>query len=153
MNPTPSEFSAESRRGPLLDLLEMRPETVRPGHVVVLYQVGASHLRTGGIAHGGVIATLMDTTLGLSASSLCPEGFDVVTAQININFIRPAWPGEHLRAEGTVRHAGRKTAVATGEILSEQGALVATGSATFVYVPATDFRREGSESAIASEGN
>lgn len=133
---------AESRRGPLLDLLDMRPEVAAPGTVLVHYEVGARHLRTLGIAHGGIVATLMDTALGLAASTVAPEGLNVVTAQINVNFIRPAWQGERLKAEGQVRHSGRKTAVATGEIRNAEGALVATGSATFVFVPTPDFRRE-----------
>ena len=59
----------------------------------------------------------------------------MVTAQINVNFIRPAWSGERLEATAEVKHAGRKTAVATGEIRTEGGSLVATGSATLMYVP------------------
>jgi uncharacterized protein (TIGR00369 family) len=85
-----------------------------------------------------VIATLMDTSLGLAAAHHAAEGLDVVTAQINVNFIRPAWSGEVLQATAEIRHAGRKTAVATGEIRTENGELVATGSATLIYVPAPD---------------
>ncbi len=140
----PSQTGAyeASRRGPLLDLLEMRSEVIRPGVVVVRYEVGPDHLRTGGIAHGGVIATLMDTSLGLAAITMAPHGLDVVTAQINVNFIRPAWQGERLAARAEIRHAGRKTAVGNGQILNESGTLVATGSATFLYIPATDLTRE-----------
>lgn len=130
-----------SRRGPLLDLLDMRPMTVEPGRVRVAYQVASDHLRTGGIAHGGAIATLMDTALGFAASTMAPEGLDVVTAQISINYIRPARAGERLEAVGEVRHSGRRTAVATGEVRTQSGALVATGSATLMFVPDADFSR------------
>ena len=47
----------------------MQARSVDPGHVTVRYAVGPDHLRTGGIAHGGIIATLMDTALGLAAST------------------------------------------------------------------------------------
>jgi len=126
----------------LLELLDMRSEVIRPGVVVVRYEVRADHLRTGGVAHGGVIATLLDTSLGQAASTLAPDGLDVVTAQINVNFIRPVWQGEILAARAEIRHSGRKTAVGNGQILTESGQLVATGSATFLYIPATDLRRE-----------
>jgi uncharacterized protein (TIGR00369 family) len=132
---------AEFRRGPLLDLLDLRLTVESPGRVKVAYTVGPDHLRTAGIAHGGIIATLMDTALGFAAASRAPEGLDVVTAQINVNFVRPAWMGERLEAVGEVRHSGRKTAVASGEIRNEAGTLVATGSATLVYLPKTDLIR------------
>lgn len=142
MTPSSAPNDSDPRRGPLLDLLEMRSEVVEPGRSRIAYEVGAQHLRSRGIAHGGVIATLMDTALGLAASSKAPENLDVVTAQISVNFIRPAWSGERLVATAEVRHAGRKTAVVTGEIHTEGGSLVATGSATLVFVPAPDFRRD-----------
>ena len=131
----------DERRGPLLKLLGMQATSVEPGRVTVRYEVGPDHLRTGGIAHGGVVATLMDTALGLAASTKAPDGLDVVTAQINVNFIRPAWLGERLTATAQVQHSGRKTAVATGQIHTEDGALVATGSATLVYLGARDLTK------------
>jgi acyl-CoA thioesterase len=136
-----SRSEADPRHGPLLDLLGMSAVSVEPGRVKVAYTVGPDHLRTRGIAHGGIIATLMDTTLGLAASTRAPEGLDVVTAQINVNFIRPAWQGERLEAFGEVQHSGRKTAVVTGKICTESGSLVATGSATLMYVPAPDLAK------------
>ena len=132
---------SDPRRGPLLDLLGMQAVLVEPGLVKVAYTVGSDHLRSRGIAHGGVIAALMDTTLGLAAATRAPAGLDVVTAQINVNFIRPAWQGERLEGFGEVQHSGRKTAVVTGKICTESGSLVATGSATFIYVPAPDFHK------------
>ena len=128
----------ESRRGSFLKHLGMHATSVEPGRVSVRYEVGPDHLRTGGIAHGGIIATLMDTALGLAASTRAPEGFDLVTAQLNVNFIRPAWLGEALVASAQVQHSGRKTAVATGQIHATDGSLVATGSATLVFIPPRD---------------
>ena len=149
MTQSPSPLDSDPRRGPLLDLLNMRSESVSPGRSRIVYEVGAEHLRSRGIAHGGIIATLMDTALGLAASSKAPDGLDVVTAQISVNFIRPAWAGERLVASAEVRHSGRKTAVVTGEIHTEGGSLVATGSATLVFVPGPDLTRETEPEAKA----
>ncbi len=125
----------------MLDLLDMRPEVVGPGHVRVAYVVGPDHLRSRGVVHGGVLATLLDTALGLAASTRAPAGLDVVTAQLNANFVRPARHGERLLAEARVKHSGRKTAVAVAEVFTEGGELVATGSATLVFLPASDLDR------------
>ncbi len=104
-------------------------------------EVRAGHLRTLGIVHGGVVATLLDSVMGMMAHRSSPADHYVVTAQLNVHFIRPAFEGETLIASSVVRHHGRKTAVAQGEIHTTGGALVATSSATFVYVPHSDQTR------------
>ncbi len=107
--------------------------------------VRAGHLRTLGIAHGGVIATLLDSAMGMDATRSAPPDHYLVTAQLNVHFIRPALEGETLRASSEIRHGGRKTAVAQGEVRTSAGDLVATASATFVYVAHTDRTRGRSE--------
>ena len=102
------------------------------GRLVI--KLGPTHLRSLGIAHGGFIATLLDSVMGRDAGRSAPTDHYVVTAQLNVNFIRPGWDGETLLASAEIRHRGRKTAVAQGEVRTENGALVATGSATFLYV-------------------
>jgi acyl-CoA thioesterase len=104
------------------------------GHARLELTVEDSHLRTRGIAHGGVIASLLDTAMGVAVSTKTPEGCFPVTAQLNVNFIRPAWNGEKLAILGDVRHSGRTTAVAMGEIRTDSGVLVATSSGTFTFV-------------------
>jgi uncharacterized protein (TIGR00369 family) len=117
------------------ELLEMRPLDYRKGHARFELIVGEKHLRTLGIAHGGVAAALLDTALGVAAATTAPEGYDVVTAQLNVNFIRPAWMGERLIASGDVQHAGKMTAVCRGELRTQEGALVGAASGTFLYLP------------------
>ncbi len=109
------------------------------GRLVV--KLGPAHLRSLGIAHGGFIATLLDSVMGRDAGRSAPRDHYVVTAQLNVNFIRPGWEGETLLASAQIRHGGRKTAVAQGEVRTEAGALVAIGSATFLYVEHTDATR------------
>jgi uncharacterized protein (TIGR00369 family) len=109
------------------------------GHLIL--HVKAGHLRTLGIAHGGVIATLLDSVMGMTANRSSPPDHYVVTAQLNVHFIRPTFEGETLIASSEVRHFGRKTAVAEGELRTSDGALVATASATFVFVEHNDRTR------------
>ena len=126
------------------------------GRLVV--RLGPEHLRSLGIAHGGFVATLLDSVMGRDAGKQAPAGHYVVTAQLNVNYIRPAWEGETLLASAQLRHKGRKTAVAQGEVRTASGALVATASATFLYVEHTEATRvrpdrldPGLASAIATE--
>lgn len=123
---------------PFLDLLRVQPVHLAPGRGRLKMRVGPEHLRHLQIMHGGVLASLLDSAMGMAAEELAPAGHFVVTVQLNLNFIRPAWEGETLVAMGEVRHSGRQTAVAQGEVHTEGGALVGIGTATFMYVPHTD---------------
>ena len=135
----PDEFNGldDSHRLSFLERLGVRVD--EDGRLIL--EVRAGHLRTLGIAHGGVIATLLDSVMGMKANRSSPPDHYLVTAQLNVHFIRPAFEGENLIASSEVRHSGRKTSMAQGELHTSDGALVATASATFVYVPHTDRTR------------
>lgn len=107
--------------------------------------VGPEHLRTLGICHGGALASMLDTALGLAGSSTMPPDHWAVTVQLNVNFVRPAWEGETLIATGETQHSGRSTAVVRGEIRNQADKLVATASATLYFQPHTDATRGGIE--------
>ena len=125
-------------RIPFLDLMGGRPVSISAGRGSLALTIATPHLRELGIMHGGVLATLLDSVMGMAATSLAPAGHQVVTAQLNVNFIRPAWEGEELTASGEVVHAGRQTAVARGEVRNGSGTLVGAGSGTFLFVPHPD---------------
>jgi acyl-CoA thioesterase len=121
--------------GPFLESLRVEPVASEAGRATWRLTVAEQHLRTHGILHGGVVATLLDTAMGRAVSTLCREDQSAVTAQLNVNFIRPAWTGETLTIVGEVQHSGRQTAVTRGEIRTAAGVLVATGTGTFMFVP------------------
>lgn len=121
--------------GPFLEALRAEPITSEAGRATWRLLVAEQHLRTHGILHGGVVATLLDTAMGRAVSTMCRADQSVVTAQLNVNFIRPAWSGESLTITGEVQHSGRQTAVARGEIRTADDVLVATGTGTFLFVP------------------
>ncbi|MCH7989589.1 MAG: PaaI family thioesterase [Planctomycetes bacterium] len=128
-------LKAMTRHVPLLDLLEIRATDASKGTATFEMLVDEKHLRTLGLMHGGVTTTLLDTAMGFAAVTTAPQGFYVVTVQLNANFIRPAWESEKLIATGEVQHSGKQTAVVRGEIRTSENVLVATGTGTFLYVP------------------
>ncbi len=120
--------------GPFLESLHAEPVSSEKGRATWRLTVAEKHLRTHGILHGGVVATLLDTAMGRAVSTLCRDDQSAVTAQLNVNFIRPSWTGETLTIIGEVQHSGRQTAVTRGEIRTAAGVLVATGTGTFLFV-------------------
>ncbi|MCC7419741.1 MAG: PaaI family thioesterase [Planctomycetaceae bacterium] len=126
------------RKVPFLELLEIRPVGCEPGQATFECTVQHKHLRTFGILHGGVAATMLDTAMGYAAGTRAPEGHHLVTVQLSVNFTRPAREGDRLIAMGQVQHSGTKTAVVQGEIRTPENELVAAGTATFLYLPRPD---------------
>ncbi len=85
--------------------------------------------------HGGVTASMLDSFMGRAAFAHSPPGHHLVTLQLNVHFIRAVRAGETLIADGEVQHNGRRTAVVRSELRTDQGALVATGTGTFMHLP------------------
>lgn len=135
--PLPLDVALQ-RHVPLLEHLDIRAIDVERGRAVFEMTVDEKHLRTLGLMHGGVTATLLDTAMGYAAVTVAPEDRQVVTVQLNLNYVRPAWKSERLVATGEIRHSGRQTAVAYGELRTADGTLVASGSATMMFVALPD---------------
>lgn len=82
-----------------------------------------------GILHGGVLASLLDSTCSIAVATLLEEGETTVTLDQRINFIANV-SGGVLYGEGTALHKGRYTGVGQGVIRDEEGNLVAAGMVT-----------------------
>jgi uncharacterized protein (TIGR00369 family) len=96
-----------------------------------------NHLATPVAAHGGVVASLMDGTLGVAALAHAIEQNHVVsTIEFKINFTSPVVEGDILDARAEVIHAGKRILVCEGKIYNQNGALVAKGTGTFNAYPA-----------------
>jgi uncharacterized protein (TIGR00369 family) len=89
----------------------------------------------GPIVHGGAIATLADEALASVAFTQAEEGQTTVTADLKVDFLRPAQPGR-LTARATVRHRTRRLAFCEATIEGEGGEVVAEARAVIAYVKA-----------------
>ena len=52
------------------------------------------------VVHSGVITALLDTLCGLVVMSTVPDGTPLATLDLRIDYLRPATPGETIRATG-----------------------------------------------------
>lgn len=81
--------------------------SIEAGRVEGEMELSTKHLQQFGFVHGGVIATLMDITMGFAAYSLMPVGKGVVTANLNVDFLNPG-DGDRIKAVGEVEKVGGK---------------------------------------------
>lgn len=139
---------AKNRQVPFLDHLKVVPLSAGDGKSAFQITIEDVHLRTFGILHGGVTAALLDTAVGFAAVTVAPPGHHVVTAQMNVNFIRTVKAGETLTASGEVQHAGNLTAVARGEVRTVAGELAALATATMIYLPLPEEAKQQSAGPV-----
>lgn len=111
-------------------------EVTSPGDVTYYMTVLDKHLSSPGWSHGGAIAGFMDCVLGMSALSLSIENNNLVsTVEFKMNFIRPAKLGEKLIGKGKIDYKGKSLIIASADIHTEKGELVAKGLGTFNSYP------------------
>lgn len=106
---------------------------------VVELAVQPRHLNIGGIVHGGVLCSLLDTAMA-RACFMADGGEDLsaATLEMKVNFLGKART-EALVARGRVVHATRRTVYVEGWVRARDGErVVARASATMMRLDPTD---------------
>lgn len=115
-----------------IEALGIKPTGFVDDQYVLELEVAPQHLNIGGIVHGGVICSLMDTALARSFFMALPEERLVAaTLEMKINFLGSAKEGS-LTAYGRVVNTTRRTAYVEGYIENDSGKLLAKGTATMM---------------------
>ncbi|WP_027715049.1 PaaI family thioesterase [Desulfuromonas sp. TF] len=121
----------------MLRTLDIRLVEIGEHHAVMEVEVGKKHLNYLGGAHGGLIATLIDTVCFFPRPFI-PSGRLVTTSNLNVSFLRPAAPGDHLMARAEVLHRGRRTASLSVRVLDGESRLIAHGTVTLMVLQEPD---------------
>jgi uncharacterized protein (TIGR00369 family) len=85
-----------------------------------------------GVLHGGIIAAVLDETIGRVAFL---HDRWVQTARLELRFHRPGPLGQRLLAMGEMTRDARRLMEMRGQIVTETGELIAEASGTFVRLP------------------
>ena len=96
------------------------------------------HLNRSGFLHGGVLATMLDVTLGY-CGIYDPDPARIrraVTLTMTTSYLGQTKSGI-VSCSATKRGGGRTIFMATGEIVAEDGQLLALGEGTFRYIAQT----------------
>ncbi|MGD0247974.1 MAG: PaaI family thioesterase [Candidatus Limnocylindrales bacterium] len=92
-----------------------------------------------GIAHGGILSTIMDEVM---TWSLTARDYWGVTARLSLTFRRPVRIGQRIRAEGWIVEDRRRVVTTAGRVVDvETGVELASAEGTFVTASGTDRRR------------
>jgi uncharacterized protein (TIGR00369 family) len=93
---------------------------------------GEQHLNPIGSVHAGFAATLLDSAMGCAVHTTLPAGVGYTTLELSVNLVRGITPATGpVLCEGTVLHAGRRTATADAKLTDEaSGKLLAHAKTT-----------------------
>jgi uncharacterized protein (TIGR00369 family) len=123
---------------PIALLMGMQPVDVSEGRAVFAAEPGERHYNPIGLVHGGLAATLLDSTMGCAVQTTLPAGVGYTTLELKVNFTRPITrdTGRVLcRAE--IVHRGGRVATAEGRVVAEAtGKLLAHGTTTCLILAA-----------------
>ncbi|GAB2772015.1 acyl-CoA thioesterase [Hymenobacter luteus] len=131
----------------------MELTVTQPGDVRYTMTIRDEHLSSPGTCHGGVLAGLMDATLGAAALSLAFTAAELVsTVEFKINYLAPVRLHDELVAHGVVEHSGKTLVVSSAFITcpARNNLVVARGMGTFNRYPAT--KRDFHDLLFPSEG-
>jgi uncharacterized protein (TIGR00369 family) len=67
--------------------------SVAEGRSEIKLALKPQHLNPGGIAHGGIIASLLDMAIGLAHRTKLGMAATHVTVQLQVNYLKPARAG------------------------------------------------------------
>lgn len=102
---------------------------VGEGRAVAEYTIDGAYQGYPGLAHGGIVATLLDEAMGWAAYSL---GDFAMTAKMTVRYRRPVPLGETLTVLGEVTRARGVALEVRGELRDRKGRLLADAEGLFM---------------------
>ncbi|WP_461183704.1 PaaI family thioesterase [Virgibacillus kimchii] len=103
-------------------------DSVEKGSVCLKLPIIPEFLNVKNSAHGGIYATILDTTMGFSSRSL---GFDeVTTLEMDVHFLKAVSSGT-IYSKGNVIHQNRSTVLVEAHLFDEDGNRLAHSTGTF----------------------
>ncbi|OGI20459.1 MAG: hypothetical protein A3B68_02955 [Candidatus Melainabacteria bacterium RIFCSPHIGHO2_02_FULL_34_12] len=106
--------------------------TRKKGYCKVKLDMKPNHLNHGGIVHGGVLATLCDIALAGAIEMAMAKEEWCVTAQLNIQFLYPAFPNEPIFGFGQLIKKGNTLAFVEGGVKSKSNKLLVKAQGIWV---------------------
>src|SRR6266550_461297 len=83
------------------ELLGFDVESVHAGRAIFRLDVRPNHKQIHGVVHGGILAALADTTAAIAAYTAIPNGTEIATVELNINYLEPV-SGGRIKADARV---------------------------------------------------
>jgi uncharacterized protein (TIGR00369 family) len=125
-------------RIPFIEQIGCELQRFEGGEAEITLDLQEQHTNSFGVAHGGLLMTLLDVAMAHAARSLNldqPDGGPgIVTLEMKTTFMRPGVGA--IRAVGQVMHSTASLAFTEGKVLDARGRVCAHATATFKFLRA-----------------
>ena len=126
------DSKAASRASAFVDMLGLELVSLDKDGCTMRLAIAPQHFNSTGRVHGGVIFSLLDSTMGAAVYGQLDADESAATIEAKINYTR-AVTGGVLECRAKVMHAGTRTMVVDGEVWQD-GALAAKCLGTFARI-------------------
>jgi uncharacterized protein (TIGR00369 family) len=113
----------------VLTLLGWQALEAEPGRIRVTFQGKPDFYNPVGFVQGGILTAMLDGVMGSAAVSLMGDDETIATLDMNTSYMQSVRDVK-LVAEGRVVHRSGATVFMEGNLVLEDGSLVATATAT-----------------------
>jgi uncharacterized protein (TIGR00369 family) len=125
-------MSDDMATGGFAERLGARPEAAEDGTARLGFEATDEHLNPAGTLHGGVLATLVDTAMGLAVRTTTGDGEVPATSQLTVTYLRPGKPGR-IEVTARLRTRGEHLTVCEADV-EQDGTCLVHAVATFALL-------------------
>lgn len=120
------------KRIPFYSTLGFKLKEIQNGKAIFELML-RKELMQNGMVHGGVLASMIDSTCACAAYSLIyPEGY-ITTIDLQVAYLKPVSEGR-LIAEGLCIKSGKKIFFCESKIWNQQEDLICTGTSQLLFI-------------------
>jgi uncharacterized protein (TIGR00369 family) len=118
---------------PFAKMIGMRLVDMQMDMAVIEIEMRDDLRHPGGILHGGVTATLIDTAMAYAVRTRVGKNEPTATIDLTVHYLRPHLNGKFACTAKVVR-AGKRIFTVSAEVHNEAGDLIATGLSTYTRI-------------------
>jgi uncharacterized protein (TIGR00369 family) len=118
---------------PYVHLIGIELFEIERGSATLRLELRDELMRNGGIAHGGVVASLIDTASAFAVMSGLEPGQTTTTIDLTIQYLRPLVKGQ-ASARARVLRSGRRVAVVAVDVTNHAQVLAATALTSYLVM-------------------
>jgi len=112
----------------LYNWMGVKLENINKGSVELSLQIKSTFFNSHQLVHGGILVTMLDTTMGLVARSI---GFKKsTTLNLNTYFLKAATNGK-IYCKGYVIYKNQSTILIKGKLYNDENILISYATGTF----------------------
>jgi uncharacterized protein (TIGR00369 family) len=105
-----------------------------PGRTVWRVRAHERFANPAGVIQGGFAAACCDSAMGAAAVTFAQgRAVRISNAELKVSYLRPVLPGMTLTCEAEVTYGGSRVAFVEATLRSDDGAVVARATSTYLY--------------------